>query len=675
MTMEILAPAGSRESLEAAVRCGTDSVYLGASAFNARRNADNFDALSLSDAVKYCHGRHVRVYVTLNTLIFNSEERKFLSCLEEVLDAGPDCLIVQDLGVVHLIRSVCSGVPICASTQMAIHNSSGARALEDMGITQAVLARELSLDEISKIHEQTSLRLETFVHGAHCMSVSGLCYFSAALGERSGNRGLCAQPCRLDFRCKGREYALSLKDLSFVRHIDELKEAGVSSLKIEGRMKRPEYVAAAVTAVKKAVMGETSDVDNLKKVFSRSGFTDGYLTGKRNAKMFGIRSSEDVSSAKEVLGQLAGLYRRECSRVPVSMDFRADENACELTVSDGKNTVCSGMETVREDTGILTAEIAERSLRKTGNTPYYPERVSVKIDDGIRIPASMINALRKQSLEDLQEKSSSGIIYERTDFVSTAPVARLHRSPVWRARFNKVSQIASPDKFEMIILPLEEILRDPQVISVHPCVCAELPTVVWEGTEQKLLGSLKELYASGLRHLSVATLGHIRMVKDFGFTLHGEQTLNITNSHALEQYAALGVSDTLLSTELTVKQAGDLFGNIPAGIYVFGRLPLMFFRSCPARSDTGCGSCPGYSEITDKTRASFPLICHQKQYSVMHNSVPLYLGDSDRPPVDFVEFYFSTETKNEAVKIVTSFENKEKIGIPFTRGHAFNGVR
>lgn len=675
MNMEILAPAGSRESLEAAVRCGTDAVYLGASAFNARRNADNFDSLSLSDAVRYCHGRNVQVYVTLNTLIFNSEEKAFLSCLEEVLDAGPDHLIIQDLGVLHLIRSVCPTIPICGSTQMAVHNVSGAHALEDLGIDQVVLARELSLEEIEKIRSETDMRLETFVHGAHCMSVSGLCYFSAAFGERSGNRGLCAQPCRLDFKCNARDYALSLKDMSLIKHVAELEKAGITALKIEGRMKRPEYVAAAVTAVKSALRGENPDTENLKKVFSRSGFTDGYLMGKRNASMFGVRSAEDISSAKEVLGKLAGLYRHEYPHVPVNMKLCMDAKDTVLTVSDGKITVSSKSSTEQADTGVLTPEIAERCLKKTGNTPYIVDNISVDIASSLRVPSSSISALRKHLLEDLLAKNSVGISYERTEFTPKTVYSRVPKAHTLRARFSKTDNIVFPEKFEMIILPLEELLKAPETLSKYPCICAELPTLIWPGTEAKIMESIKELQLHGLKHVTIPTLAHVYMLKDLGLILHGEHTLNITNSYSMERYADSGLSDSLLSTELTFKQSESMHTNIPKGVYVYGRLPLMFFRSCPARSTAGCGTCPGYSEVTDKTHASFKIVCHQKQYSVMHNSVPMYLGDIEMPSVDFLEFYFSGETTEEEEKILNFFEKKRKPDFLFTRGHAVKGVR
>lgn len=675
MKAEILAPAGNIDSLKAAVRCGTDAVYMGASSFNARRNAANFDALSLAEAVRYCHGRNVKVYVTLNTLIFNSEVRKFVSCLEEVIEAGPDYLIVQDLGALDIIRSVCSEIAICASTQMAICNAEGAKALEDLGIGQAVLARELTLEEISNIHSQTNIRLETFVHGAHCMSVSGICYFSSALGERSGNRGLCAQPCRMDFRCMGREYALSLKDLSFVSHIKELQDAGVSALKIEGRMKRPEYVAASVTAIRKALNDETPDMEDLKRVFSRSGFTDGYLVGKRSASMFGIRSTEDITASKETLGRMASLYRHEMQNIPVDMDITIDENIMSLTVSDGKHVITEERETVICDTGIINKDIVERSLRKTGNTPYFNNTINITLSQNLKIQSSAINALRKSALDTLLTENSCGIKYAYKPFAHNLQANKRNVTSTLRARFSKAEQVVFPEKFEKVILPFEEIIRHPQVLESCSSICAELPTVIWPFEEAGILENMQKLIDLGIKDVTAGNIGHVAFLSELGFHVHGESTLNITNAYALQYYEKNGLCDTVLSSELTLKQAESLKDNTPTGIFVYGRLPLMFFRACPSRTKNGCESCSGTSTVTDHMHNVFPILCHQKKYSVMHNSVPLYLGDIELPTMDFYELYFTTETKQEISSVLNSFANHDKLFIPYTRGHAINGVR
>ena len=322
---EVLAPAGGPEPLRAAVYAGADAVYLGGPAFGARANAQNFSREQLAEAVGFCHARGVRVHVTVNTLLKEKELPQALEFVEYLCTLPVDAVLVQDMGLFSLLRQRAPQLPLHASTQMSLHTPAGVKLLWDLGAERAVLSREMSLEEIEEVHQACPIQLESFVHGALCMSVSGQCLFSALLGGRSGNRGLCAQPCRLPFAAPGGTgHDLSLKDLSFVREIGQLKQAGVCSAKIEGRMKRPEYVAAAVSACRRAADGEEVPqalLDQLEAVFSRSGFTQGYLTGERGRAMFGVRRKEDVTQATEkVFASLRGLYRGENQRVSVFLD-------------------------------------------------------------------------------------------------------------------------------------------------------------------------------------------------------------------------------------------------------------------------------------------------------------------------------------------------------------------
>ena len=376
---EVLAPVGGQEQLTAAVRCGADAVYLGLESFNARRNAENFTLKALPQVVSYCHARGVQVHITLNTVLFDSEMKVLPEVLEGIAQSGADAVIVQDLGVAKLVQRCCPTLKLHASTQMAIHNEAGARAAEELGFSRVVLARELTLEEIRRITGSVSIETEVFVHGALCTCMSGLCYFSAMLGGRSGNRGLCAQPCRLNFTCRDRSYALSLKDMSHVNQLLQLAEAGVTSFKIEGRMKRPEYVAAAVTACRKVLAGERPDMAQLKEVFSRGGFTDGYFYGKRNLSMYGRRDKEDVEATAKVLGSISELYRHEFPKIPVQMELTVQKDAALLLAKDPENAV-----TVQGDVPAAAPErqidrdYAARFLQKTGGTPFYAEDIQVQ---------------------------------------------------------------------------------------------------------------------------------------------------------------------------------------------------------------------------------------------------------------------------------------------------------
>jgi len=406
MKPEVLAPVGGKEQLYAAVRMGADAVYFGLQNFNARRNADNFAGEELEQTIEYCHEHGTKVHITVNTIVHDDELKDMHKTVDTAVRAGVDALIIQDFAVASYVKEKYPDINMHTSTQMAVHNSQGVKMLKEYGFKQFVLARELSLDEIKAIYDKTGEDLEVFVHGAHCMSVSGNCYLSSMIGGRSGNRGLCAQPCRLDWKLGDKDHALSLKDLSYIKYVKDLEEAGVKTLKIEGRMKSPEYVAEAVRQTRNALDGKAVDLTDLQAVFSRSGFTAGYLEGKRNASMFGYRTKDDVVAAEDVLPKLAKLYEKEPQTIPVDMMLYAVEgDNSQLTVSDGIHTV-----TVMGDipqlakTLPLDEEYARRSLSKTGGTPYYLDKLTLSVSDGIMLPASALNALRRDGIEALRKE-------------------------------------------------------------------------------------------------------------------------------------------------------------------------------------------------------------------------------------------------------------------------------
>ena len=405
---EILAPVGGKEQLIAAVRSGANAVYLGAKNFNARRNASNFEDFELPEIVSYCHERGVKVHVVLNTLVMDSEIPALIEEIKNVASAGVDAVIIQDLAVAKLVREICPSIEMHASTQMTIHDLSGAFEAERLGFKRAVLSRELSLEEIRYIADRTDIKLEAFVHGALCMCMSGCCYLSSVLGGRSGNRGLCAQPCRREFRFGEKDHALSLKDMSHIEHIRELAEAGVCSFKIEGRMKRPEYVAAAVTACRAALAGQKPDTESLRAVFSRQGFTDGYLTGKRTPDMFGFRSHDDVTAADKVLKSLASLYKDEADHIPLKMGlFISETKPSVLTVSDGENCVSVRGAVCEKALRSPTDEtLARRYLSKTGGTPFYLDELDFSAEGEPIIAAGEINEMRRKALSMLSEMRS-----------------------------------------------------------------------------------------------------------------------------------------------------------------------------------------------------------------------------------------------------------------------------
>lgn len=670
MSVEILAPAGGREQLIAAVRSGADAVYLGTAAFNARRNAENFDGDALRQAVQYCHGRGVKVHVTMNTLVKDMELASAYREIALLAESGVDAVLVQDLGVAALFRRHCPSMPLHASTQMTIHNLEGARAAEELGFSRVVLARELSLEEIRVICAGTHLEVEAFVHGALCMCVSGQCFLSSMLGERSGNRGLCAQPCRLNFRSGGREYALSLKDMSHIAHIRALAEAGVASLKIEGRMKRPEYVSAAVLACREALSGEEPDVTKLRAVFSRSGFTDGYATGKRDLTMFGSRTKEDVAASGTVLGELAAGYRHELARIPVDMDLRiAHEERALLSVTDGVRTVCVEGDIPESARTRGTDEQAARmSLSKTGGTPFVLHALTVTLDETLMLPMGKLNAMRKEALDKLLQERSVLRPHPFEGAYQAPESGRRVTHPKLRVRLETKEQLCETFReAEFLYLPLREIDASLTQIEGEKLV-AELPRLTFPMQEEALEKRLEACRAIGIRRVCAGNMGSLRLAARMGFTVHGGFDLNILNTESLLHYEKAGLADTHLSCEIGAKEVASLGGNIARGILGYGHLPLMLFRNCPAKGARGCGSCDGRPSLTDRTGAIFPLTCAERMYSSLHNPVPLYLGDRSVQGVDFITLYFTVEDAASCAAIWEKYRRGEPFEGRFTRG-------
>ena len=666
----ILAPAGGFPAVTAAVRCGADAVYLGAKNFNARRNAENFDDVSLPETVRFCHERGAKVFVTVNTLVTDGEMDALTEEADQIALSGADAVIIQDPAVMRLFRDRYPDLPRHASTQTVVHNTDGALYLESLGYQTIVLARELTLSEMEKICSRlTSATAEAFVHGAHCMSLSGACYLSAMLGGRSGNRGLCAQPCRLDWHCGAGDHVLSLKDMSLLRHAKEMAEAGVTTFKIEGRMKRPEYVAAVVTACRAALDGKAYDEDTLRAVFSRSGFTDGYLTGHRDKSMFGYRTKDDVQSAEKVLKSLAALYEKETPRIGVSMAFSLTGESSTLTVSDG-SFACKAEGAAPEIAlkRALDAGSAEKNLVKTGGTPFFVNEFKADIASGYMMSAGALNALRREALGALLEKRGAEKPWNRSDAaLPAAPESRDRNRPcaLW-ARFSSAAQITEDAEFEKILLPIDTLT--PELIAKYgERLIGELPAALWPEDEDKLERRLEALAASGLRAVYADNIYALPLAKRLSLTLCGGAGLNILNTEALRHYEEAGLAAVTASFELSMRGIKSLGGHIPVGAIVYGRLPLMRFRNCPVRAQIGCAACGGHGELKDRRGVHFPVECGGKKYSTLLNSVPLHIADKDLRGLDHGILWFTTETKNECAAVTKEYiehqrSTKERTG-------------
>ena len=655
---EILAPVGGKEQLVAAVRAGADAVYLGTRRFNARRGAENFGPEELREAVGYCHARNVAVHVTLNTLVRDDELADAARELESIAASGADAVIVQDLAVAKLVRDNCPDLALHASTQMTLHNAAGVRAAQALGFSRVVLARELSLAEIADICRAADLEIEVFVHGALCMCVSGACYLSSMFGGRSGNRGRCAQPCRLDFRAGAREYALSLKDMSHIAALPQLRQAGVASVKIEGRMKRPEYVAAAVSACRAARDGEEYDPELLRRIFSREGFTDGYLTGRRTLDMFGHRTKDDVEAFRAAAPGVGELTRREFSAVPVDMRLCLQSGApASLRVQSGGETVSvTGAAPEPALNRPTDAETARAALAKTGGTPFFLRELVCDIAPDLTLRPSSLNELRRDALAELLARRSvpepklfAGV------FPEPAPQYMPAAVPEWRLRAEKLAQIPPDTDAARIVLPAREILATDAAARFGARLAAELPALLFGGAEKQAAAQLAALRERGVDTVLCENLGAVRLAREAGFRVLGGSGLNIFNSEALAEYERLGVSDVTVSFELSLAAIRALGGTARRGLLVYGSLPLMRLRACPMQGPAGCGDCSGHRSLTDRKGEKFTVLCAARQYSTLLNSVPLSLAGRLPAGVDFYTFWFTTETQQQAAQVLAEF--------------------
>ena len=685
--IEILAPVGSEEMLRAAVFSGADAVYLGFSGFNARTGAGNFDADSLQEAVRFCHARGVAVHVALNTTVYGTELPALEQAIRAVAASGADAVICQDLAVATLIGKIAPQLPRHGSTQMSVHTLQGALELKELGFTRVVLARELSLPEVEHITKHCGIETECFIHGALCMSVSGQCYMSAFLGGRSGNRGSCAGPCRLPFEANalpegkpGRLHHLSLKDNSAIDKLDKLQALGVASAKIEGRLRTPEYVAAAVSACLAGREGRAYDRDLLKNAFSRSGFTSGYLDGKIDGTMFGVRSEADAELTKKTLPMLRELYRRERSRVPVQMKLEIEEGGEKLTVTDADgNKAFAYGDAEPQPARTDPTESLNRSLTKTGGTPFTAEKITVEMDGGPWfIPGSAVNELRREALDALLKKREVLRPWPTTEeHVAALPQRTLPPRRTLRARFERWEQVPERalDGVEYLILPIAQADRVPREWRAKTLL--ELPRVMFGALEQDTARRIAATQDAGFAGYEVSNIAHLRLCR--GLPMTGGFGLNITNNVAAQFYAEQGLSSLLILPEVKDSDIASIAPTrngkpVPTGVMIYGHMPLMLTRACPLQNIHDCAHCDKTGVLTDRKAKKFPVRCGLGVRTI-YNPVPIYMGDKPGAlAVDYGVAYFTLESREEAAQILDSIRTHAPFEGYFTRGLYFKGT-
>lgn len=686
---EILAPCGGAEGLAAALNTGADAVYVGMKRFSARRNAENFSDEELKNAVIECHKRRVKLYVTLNTLVYDSELEELAHCIRMAAECDVDGLIMQDLGAAALAEAICPELPRHASTQMTLNSVSGVKAAKKLGYSRVVIGRELSKDEIDEISDNTRLQLEIFVHGALCVCVSGQCYMSSLFGGRSGNRGLCAQPCRLDFSVNGRHNVLSLKDGSIVEHLPELPH--IASFKIEGRMKRPEYVACAVDACRKSLDGAEYDRKRLEDIFSRGGLTESYFDGTMN-DMQGIRGKDDVENSANALKGIKELYKSEYPRCKLNMEViikRGEPVKAVGTVGRGNSAsiISAHTDIIPEEAkgAPITAESVCERMSKLGGTQFYAGEMTAEVDDGLYVSAAALNALRRDICAAEEQSTLNGLTHEykvsERDIRAMLPRKAEPRNGNdirYRAEVHTAKQLrqALALDFDLIYAPmglLDENTPDKRRIAV-------IPPLILSDCEEETAARLDELRDMGFNKGLAHTLGHAELLKEHSFNVLGGYRMNVLNSLAAKACSDFGFWDITLSFEGTAAALAEISSPRPVGIVAYGRLPLMLTRRCPIVDGKPCGrktpfgageSCHG--SIQDRQGNTLPVLCGGNCTELL-NPDTLILGD--KPEVlkkfDFAVLKFTVE--DDIKPVYDMYRNNGKPDGRLTRGLYFRGA-
>ena len=692
--LELLSPAGSMEAVTAAVQNGADAVYLGYGDFNARRNAKNFTWEEAAAAVSYCHLRGCKVHLTLNTLLTDRELPGASEVATHASDIGVDAVIVQDLGVARMLRQTVPDLPIHGSTQMTIHSLDGVKACADLGMTRVVLGRELSRDQIAYICQHSPIEIEVFGHGALCMCWSGQCFFSSVIGGRSGNRGLCAQPCRLKYGWgnQANEYPLSLKDLSMAGHLKELSEMGVACLKLEGRMKRPEYVAIVTgiyaRAIKEGREPTPQEIEILAQTFSRQGFTDGYYMGNTGPEMFGTRQEE--KEPRELYAQARSTYENgENRKEPVRLYALIQEGEpAQVAAEDDLGHVARVEGPVPEAARNvpLTREKVEGQLQRTGGTPYACEKATAKVGEGLSLPLSALNDLRRRCLEELSKQRQALPQRRKEPFRPGVRYENPKLPPVFTVSLRTAEQFS--DELlrlgpALIYLPADEAAANPDLVSrcqqTNIPLAVTMPRICTDKELPQLEQDLVALRNLGVTEALAGNLGSIRRAAQLGFQVRGDFGLGVYNSQTMKELKRLGLISATASFELKLAQIRDLSKTVPTEFVAYGRLPLMITENCIIHNHSGRHTCGNVNLLTDRKGERFPVVKAWGCRNEIYNSKKVFLADKfadwQRLGLWGARLMFTTENAAECVQVLERYLSQGRYQPnDYTRGLYYRDV-
>ncbi len=743
--VEILAPAGSFESMKAAVAAGADAVYMGGSRFGARAYADNPDQDKLLEAIDYVHLHGCRLYMTVNTLFKERELGELYDYLLPYYKQGLDAVIVQDMGAFMEIRRRFPDLPIHASTQMTITGVYGAKALYELGAQRIVTARELSLKEIQEIHRQVPVEIESFVHGALCYCYSGQCLMSSLIGGRSGNRGRCAQPCRLPYEVKkegtafhhkeDNQYVLNLKDLCTLDLIPDMVEAGIYSMKIEGRMKSPRYTAGVVSMYRKYVdqylaygregyKTDPGDKKILLDLFDRGGFSDGYYEHHNGRHMVALEEKPAFREVNQKLfDYLDKTYVQAEVKEPVTGFVLLEEGqpsflsfSCEQGQGEPVAITVSGPVPEMAKSQPATEEKVKKQITRTGGTPFAISQFDVQINGQVFLPVQALNELRRTGFEKLEEAVLKP--YRRED-PSCAPEElvlvrekrtvsgekrtekRKGRLPV-RLSFEEEKQLAAALSYPELNRFADEIAIDSTgfpadrwqtaVLQVHQaglsCMLI-LPHIFRVEAEAYFAKHLDRLRMAGFDGVIVRSMEETQWLKEAGLNLPMvfDDTMYTWNHGAAEVMKAMGAKRITMPLELNSRELRTLeLDSISGELVVYGYLPMMVSAQCIKRTTSGCDKKPGILRLKDRTGKILSVKNHCRFcYNTVYNPSPLSLmgcqKDIEALDLDGLRMKFTIETGDEVVEILKLFlesglgegENSGAVR-DFTRGHFRRGV-
>ena len=653
---ELLCPAGSSAAFDAAIEAGADAIYIGGSSFNARINAKNFTTEEMREAILRAHCYGVKVYIAANTLIYDRERDDYLRAAEEAYLSGADALIVADLGAASLIRKHIPDIELHASTQLSGHNVSAAKRLAELGFSRMVCAREMSAQDLRTFCAESPIEAEVFVHGALCVCHSGQCLFSSLVGGRSGNRGECAQPCRLPYKVgKGRnEYPLSLRDLCLAGHIGELCKMGVASFKIEGRMKSPEYVRDVGRIWRRLIdegrNAESEDIRELERIFSRGGFTDGYYTSRIDKSMMGVRSEGDKQTSRELEP-----FDKITRKVPIDMSASIKSGEPISLSCERYGVTVYGDVPEAARTAPIDEETVRRSFSKLGSTPFVMTRLKLSLDSGLMVPISSLNALRREAVDMIIEEMTSLRTLDVEALENQSEMPKGKRESVRTAVFYDEMSLTqtAKDYFDLIYLPLHRFGGETEGVL--------LPSVIYDSEREEIKQMLARARTLGAKHALLGNVGHLDLVLEAGLVPHGNIGLNVTNRGTMAALEELGFADAVMSPELSLAKMRDIGGKSAALVY--GRVPLMVTEKCVGKEISDCKKCQnGEVTLTDRKNIEFPVLCDNAHRSLIFNSLPTFMADRqndlERAGLSMRHFIFTVESADEVDSVINMYINK-----------------